>query len=493
MTDLEAALQRWREGSASEDEVAGLESALRDARERARLVARMRFEQQLVEALSLRRASAAQDASGTRRRPRPRPRVGRRGGARTPHAIPLVVWIGAVAALLVGAVLLQRGDAPEPQRIGTIAEASGATAGPGSRPRRLGSGDPVLAGETLTTAAGGGARILCADGTALVLEADSEVRMESRADGLLIGLEHGELQAAVTRRTAGAPLRVRTAHAEATILGTRFTLSASPARTALAVEQGLVRFVRLADGAGLDVGAGQSATVAPGEPFVLVDPRTPLPPAQPLPPAPPLQPPPPPVPPPAATRRWHETFGSPAAMRGFTVRSDDHRVDIANGLRLLMTPRPGVPPKLWTDLNGVVSTESLRPPFTVSATIQPIGRPPDALATMALLPLDASMPAIRVDFRDGRYDLLTQGSGATDPEWLERVQRSPAWPEGPEIWEVRVEPDGSVRFSVDGTLRLQTSLRTLASGYRLGLGGMARGSQAVPMTVIVSEASLEQR
>ncbi len=77
-------------------------------------------------------------------------------------------------------------------------------------------------------------------------------------------LEQGALTADVTKQPEGKPMILRTAQAEATVLGTRFLLAAEREATRLSVEEGAVSFMRQADRQAVTVRSGFTSVAAPG-------------------------------------------------------------------------------------------------------------------------------------------------------------------------------------------------------------------------------------
>jgi ferric-dicitrate binding protein FerR (iron transport regulator) len=117
----------------------------------------------------------------------------------------------------------------------------------------------LLPGQGLKTAGAGSAAVLRgADGVRM--ELGGETSVESLAEGgRRVTVAAGTLVVDAARQPPGRPVVFVTPHAEARVLGTRFTLAVSPAATRLEVRQGRVRFVRRADGASVDVGRNQEA------------------------------------------------------------------------------------------------------------------------------------------------------------------------------------------------------------------------------------------
>jgi hypothetical protein len=77
-------------------------------------------------------------------------------------------------------------------------------------------------------------------------------------------LERGHLKAEVSEQPAGQPFIIETPHARAAVMGTRLEMTVTEAKTRLEVAAGLVHLTRLADGAEVDVAAGQYAVAAEG-------------------------------------------------------------------------------------------------------------------------------------------------------------------------------------------------------------------------------------
>jgi ferric-dicitrate binding protein FerR (iron transport regulator) len=75
-------------------------------------------------------------------------------------------------------------------------------------------------------------------------------------------LRGGFLALDAAHRPADRPLAVVTPDARAEVLGTRFSMGASPGETHLRVSEGLVHFIRIGDGASVDVASGHRAEVS---------------------------------------------------------------------------------------------------------------------------------------------------------------------------------------------------------------------------------------
>lgn len=181
---------------------------------------------------------------------------GHRWGAVRPAASRLP-WRGLMAAGLAGLALagwwawsfrltelrilavspgtvVQRQDA-------TIAVQAGYTLMPGDRV------DAPVAGTAIGLT--DGSRFDCAGGT--------QVLVGDGTDGWHLDLQKGALHAAVSRQPAGRPLIIDTPRSRATVVGTRFTLTAEADSTRVAVDQGLVDLVERTTGERALVGMGQ--------------------------------------------------------------------------------------------------------------------------------------------------------------------------------------------------------------------------------------------
>jgi len=122
---------------------------------------------------------------------------------------------------------------------------------------------PLVAGVKVETGAGEAALKLV-DGTKIDLAAETRVDKITNGEGKRIALDQGILTADVKKQPAGQPLVIVTPHAEARVLGTRFTLTVKGDATRLDVQEGRVRLTRLSDKSYVDVGAGSYSIAAPG-------------------------------------------------------------------------------------------------------------------------------------------------------------------------------------------------------------------------------------
>jgi hypothetical protein len=127
----------------------------------------------------------------------------------------------------------------------------------------------IREGDRLRVPGGSSATIAYMDGTQLDFSDGSDANFvkanQSRArSGKYVFLEQGSLNASVSKQPAGKPMLIATPNAEAVVVGTMFTLTASVDRTRLEVSEGLVQLIRSADNAVTDVSAGHYAIAAVG-------------------------------------------------------------------------------------------------------------------------------------------------------------------------------------------------------------------------------------
>jgi hypothetical protein len=118
-------------------------------------------------------------------------------------------------------------------RLGRIGQPSLAAATPGTL---LQAGDALLTGSNSTVTITFGQ-----EPTRLDLGAEAALSLTGLAGGKRFDLRSGSLDAAVARQRPFAPLVVTTPNATATVLGTRFTVTATSNRTRLDVTEGSVR------------------------------------------------------------------------------------------------------------------------------------------------------------------------------------------------------------------------------------------------------------
>jgi ferric-dicitrate binding protein FerR (iron transport regulator) len=128
----------------------------------------------------------------------------------------------------------------------------------------LKAGEPLFADQAFATGKGGRAALRWPDGTRLEAEADSEVESLAPRGALL---KRGAFALAAAKQAPGHPFVLATPHAEATVLGTRFTLEVSASATRLEVQEGRVGFRRRSEGPTLTVLPAHSAVAEKGTRF----------------------------------------------------------------------------------------------------------------------------------------------------------------------------------------------------------------------------------
>lgn len=126
---------------------------------------------------------------------------------------------------------------------------------------RVRVGQVLVEGEGIETGARDSfATLRLPDGTRLDLDPGALLARVTPGPARTIHVERGRVTARAVKQPAGESILLLSAEAEARVLGTR--LSFDGAR--LDVTDGRVRLTRRADGAWVDVAAGQTATAAPG-------------------------------------------------------------------------------------------------------------------------------------------------------------------------------------------------------------------------------------
>lgn len=123
----------------------------------------------------------------------------------------------------------------------------------------LSRGERLPAGTLQADGEGATAQIRFDDGSVITLGGESELSFHEQDHQKRLWLRRGSMSAQVQPQPKGRPMLVRTATAEAEVVGTVFSLSARPDDTLLTVDQGLVKLKRLTDGHSIDVPAQSSA------------------------------------------------------------------------------------------------------------------------------------------------------------------------------------------------------------------------------------------
>jgi hypothetical protein len=108
------------------------------------------------------------------------------------------------------------------------------------------------------------AALVFPDGTSLELEGDSSLLQAQVSRGKEAFLARGRLAAVVTAQPAGRPMLISTPHAQARVVGTRFTLIADRRSTRLEVQEGGVEIARVGGGPPALVRAAEHALITEG-------------------------------------------------------------------------------------------------------------------------------------------------------------------------------------------------------------------------------------
>ena len=175
--------------------------------------------------------------------------------------IAWLVGLAAAAAVVLGLWLWLPQPAGPLTALARLAEVRGRiVVGRAGRALEVGEGFVLRPGDVLSVGDRASATAVYPDATRLEFSAGARAAFgDDQRAGKQIELAAGTLSARVSKQPANSPMVVRTPHASATVIGTRFVLRVEPARTRLEVEEGLVRLTRTSDSRSADVAAGQFA------------------------------------------------------------------------------------------------------------------------------------------------------------------------------------------------------------------------------------------
>jgi len=120
---------------------------------------------------------------------------------------------------------------------------------------RLGAGTISLEGESAFLT------LRFDDGTAVTMAGEAMLEFASRGQKNIV-LRHGTLSVDAQPQPPGRPMLIRTPTAEVEVVGTIFSVTADSSQTQLGVEEGSVRFRRLADGQVVEVPENHTATAS---------------------------------------------------------------------------------------------------------------------------------------------------------------------------------------------------------------------------------------
>ena len=212
---------------------------------------RRHFLRAVLDHQALQRLHAVHAPAGRQvRRPR-----GRKPARRAP-------WLALAALLLLalGAGRWLWPDAAMALPGPTVAEARDGTVARDDGPLALEAGAALHSGDEVTVGDDGDLALRFPDGTRIRLAAGSSARVEGGRTGL--HLLRGSLSAEVQPQRPGFPALFATPGATVTVIGTALDIATADGETRVAVTHGLVAVRRDADGAGVEVGAGQECLVA---------------------------------------------------------------------------------------------------------------------------------------------------------------------------------------------------------------------------------------
>lgn len=133
--------------------------------------------------------------------------------------------------------------------------------GPLQRTVKVTSGQQFFAGDKVQVGDEGEAEVLLADGSRLILGADSVLQFPVAESGSQkrVHLERGAADVEAARQLPDDPLILSTEQARLVVLGTRFRLYAGDGNSRVELEEGKVQFERNSDRESVEVTAGQYA------------------------------------------------------------------------------------------------------------------------------------------------------------------------------------------------------------------------------------------
>ena len=124
-------------------------------------------------------------------------------------------------------------------------------------------GASLLPGDVLTVSGTNAVAVLYGrEATKISVDAGAQLKILPWGKGKRFGLLAGKIEATVARQAPFRPMILTTAQAEARVLGTHFTLSATTNATQLNVTEGKVRFTRASDGTSVLVMTGNGAVAS---------------------------------------------------------------------------------------------------------------------------------------------------------------------------------------------------------------------------------------
>jgi ferric-dicitrate binding protein FerR (iron transport regulator) len=274
------------------------------------------------------------------------------------------------------------------------------------------AGQVIASGHGLSTGPGNAAAVLVfPDATRLELRPGTVLAELSSTPGKRVVMEKGSLYADVAKQPAGQPMVFATKHAEATVLGTKLSLSCAEA-TKLELKEGKVRFTRSEDRKSVDVPAGQYCVAGKG---LDLSPRK-------------------------ITRGtmmagalWGEDFQEPEEMdKDWSLQRSG----------ILVTTRGQLDFDLSPAGNASLGTRAaFSPPFRISVDVEFTQRLKGSLLALRLQDWKQDRQFIHVDLDEDRYYLMMGDQSAT----ADVPRKNPR----KERWILEVAGDGAVTFLVD--------------------------------------------
>jgi hypothetical protein len=170
---------------------------------------------------------------------------------------------------LASAPARTRDPAPRPSAVARLESARGALFVDGARQIEARSGAYLPSGWGLMTVGADSAAVLAfPDRTSVALGSDTALLQVGARDsrGKEAFLARGQLTAEVTPQPPGRPMLITTPQAQATVVGTRFTLTVDGRSTRLDVAEGGVRLTRVTGGLPALVTSAHFAVIADGKP-----------------------------------------------------------------------------------------------------------------------------------------------------------------------------------------------------------------------------------
>ena len=310
----------------------------------------------------------------------------------------------------------------------------------------------LLAGQGIETAPGEAAVTLrLTDGTRLDLAPDTRIDPITSREGRKFDLVQGILSADVKKQLPGQALVIATPHAEARVIGTKFTLTVKGDSTRLDVQEGRVRLTRLSDGAFTEVGPGFFAVAAAG----------PRPTAK-------------KVPSPNPKLLLSEDFDNAA---GFDARwqllADGFPSSSRGKLDIDLSPRPGDPYAAggWHLPGGARVKQGIPLPFRLSVDVEVSARHDNLNALLAMVPASAKGGVIKnelaVRLRGSEYAVLVENNK------MKTAAAAGAFPLKSR-WVVELDRQ-ELRFWADGKeIGRQAHGLTITEDYKIELQGQAK-------------------